>query len=461
VTVRVLTGDCREVLRSLEPQSVNLVVTSPPYMGLRDYQTGTWQGGDPECDHESRRHLQGATGVRADRTFTTPLPMRGECRRCGAVRVDGQIGLEATPEEFVEAIVYVFREVRRVLRDDGVVYLNLGDTYAGSGRGGNPTENTSTLQGGQDSQRASMVGRSRAPVVQGKRVPGGGMLGSQVAADAIARPFVPPFMGLKQKDLIGIPWRVAFALQSDGWWLRQDIVWSKPNPMPESVTDRCTKAHEYLFQLSKSERYYFDRTAIQEPATFGEPNSPDSINSPHGQGFTRRARSGNKARKGPEQRGAPVSQDGKTKGGAVAESVPWEGNTRNKRSVWTVSTTPFSGEFCTSCRTFFQGKALRELKVEEVVSGERKTKTRHCTCGATDSWLSHFATFPTALIEPCISAACPPGGTVLDPFGGAGTTGLVADRLGRNAVLIELNPDYAEMARQRIRAESPLLTEVA
>lgn len=310
MSVRILNGDCRDVLKTLPDESVHCVVTSPPYFGLRDYG------------------------------------------------VDGQIGLEATPDAFVAEMVAVFREVRRVLRLDGTLWLNLGDSY-----NAHPGQRKTTDKAGE--KQRSDTGSVGAP-----------------------SRYVP---GLKPKDLIGIPWRVAFALQADGWWLRQDIIWSKPNPMPESVTDRCTKAHEYLFLMAKSERYFYDAEAIKEASAQPERagileksfSTSDSISS--------------------------LRQD---VGRAVMRTEH-----RNKRSVWHVATAPFSE--------------------------------------------AHFATFPPALIEPCIKAGCREGGTVLDPFGGAGTTGLVADRLGRSAILIELNPDYAAMAERRIKSESPLFAEVA
>ncbi len=219
-----------------------------------------------------------------------------------------------------------------------------------------------------------------------------------------------PIEGLKPKDLVGIPWRVAFALQADGWWLRSDIVWAKPNPMPESVTDRPTKSHEYLFLLTKSERYHYDAAAIAEPCLTGSEAQWDPGTDGLGGGdrktgaSTRRFKSGNASRNYGDDHGRPGSH--------LASGVPWEGVTRNKRSVWTVATAPF-----------------RE---------------------------AHFATFPPALINPCILAGSVRGDTVLDPFGGAGTTGLVADRRGRNAILIELNPAYAAMAERRIHDDAPL-----
>lgn len=272
----VLVGNCRETLKTLPDESVHCVVTSPPYFGLRDY---------------------------------------GE---------DEQIGLEATPDDFVQALVEVFREVRRVLRDDGTVWLNLGDSYAGSGKGRN---GDGTSAASPTSKQATSRGTTE------------GVLTKTVNH------------GLKQKDLMGIPWRVAFALQADGWYLRQDIIWSKPNPMPESVKDRCTKAHEYIFLLTKSPKYFYDEEAVKE-----------------------------------------VGVD--------------ETTTRNRRSVWTVTTKPFKG--------------------------------------------AHFATYPPDLIEPCILAGCPEGGTVLDPFGGSGTTAGVALKHGRKAILCELNPEYAALIPRRI-----------
>ena len=291
-------------MKLLPDASAQTCVTSPPYFGLRDYG------------------------------------------------VDGQIGLEPTPDEFVASLVTVFREVRRVLRDDGTLWLNLGDSYARTG--GTDRKVPETARVGSTRNTMTQMGdrTSKAP------------------------------SGLKGKDLIGVPWRVAFALQADGWYLRQDIIWHKPNPMPESVRDRCTKAHEYIFLLSKSPRYYFDSEAIKEPAS------------------------------APPKKCGPKNDASRNDSGRTG-IVRGDGETRNRRSVWTVSTKPF---------------------------GE-----------------AHFATFPPALIEPCILAGSRLGDTVLDPFGGAGTTGLVAQQHGRNAVLTEINPEYAEIARRRIGNEAFVL----
>lgn len=316
MTIEILQGDCRDVLGSLPDGSINCCVTSPPYFGLRDYG------------------------------------------------VEGQLGLEPTPDEFVAAMVEVFREVRRVLRDDGTLWLNLGDSYSSSPPG-NKTKGVSAKSGlngvnGESGRYRESLASGHATKRDTSRIP-----------------------GIKPKDLIGIPWRVAFALQADGWYLRQDIIWHKPNPMPESVTDRCTKAHEYIFLFAKSERYYFDADAIKEPVAastvsrLAQPTLAQQIGS--------------------------ARVPGKTNGNMKAVGGS---ETRNRRSVWSVTTKPFKG--------------------------------------------AHFATFPPDLIEPCVLAGCPIGGTVLDPFFGAGTTGLVAQKHGRNCVGIELNPDYIAIANERL-----------
>lgn len=338
MTIRILDGDCRDVLRTLPDESVHCCVTSPPYFGLRDYG------------------------------------------------VEGQMGLESTPEEFVAGMVEVFREVRRVLRADGTLWLNIGDSYAGA-------------RGGAQGQNGQCADRSAA--AQNVRFR---------SADRVAE-------GCKHKDLIGIPWMLAFALRADGWYLRQDIIWSKPNPMPESVRDRCTKAHEYLFLLSKSNRYYFDAKAIAEPLAYASvarlgQNVDAQSGSNRVPGKTNGAMKAVGPRFGGNKYGDDESDQARTKSGNE-----WTGGElRNKRNVWTVATRPFKQ--------------------------------------------AHFATFPPALVEPCILAGSPEGGAVLDPFGGAGTTGLVADRLQRDALLIELNPDYAAIARERIHGDSPLFAQV-
>lgn len=338
---KILQGDALTVLKTLDSESVDCCITSPPYFGLRDYG------------------------------------------------VEGQLGLEDTPEKFAKALVEVFREVRRVLKKEGTLWLNLGDSYNAGRNGGHA--------GG--AKQASL-----------KRHEGIDRSGANV-------------VGLKPKDLIGIPWRVAFALQADGWWLRQDIIWSKPNPMPESITDRCTKAHEYVFLLSKNggkaiiwrakdtgewsktpdltetikdeddediprwsgKDYYFDNDAIKEPAAYaGQPSERKDA------GKAIQESQGGLVATRPVGRTCNTRTDG----------------SRNKRSVWTVNTKPFKG--------------------------------------------AHFATFPEKLVEPMILAGCPENGVVLDPFFGSGTTGVVAKKLNRNYVGIELNPEYIKIAEKRL-----------
>jgi len=347
--------------------SVQTCVTSPPYWGLRDYGN-------------------------AD-----------------------QLGLEATPEEYVARMVEVFREVRRVLREDGTLWLNLGDSYASSGRDGH-VSNSSTLQGSVESEQKCRDARGSqlAP----------GLHTAAAAAGVIGRAWVPPPAGLKQKDLCGIPWMVAFALRADGWYLRQDIIWYKPNPMPESVTDRCTKSHEYIFLLSKSARYYYDAAAIAEPLAYGsaERLSQPGIESQQGSDRVPGKTNGrmkavykepyrNESTKDYVAGGAQDA--GATKARIVDRILSGEIVTRNKRSVWTVTTKPFSG--------------------------------------------AHFATFPPDLIEPCILAGSKPGDVVLDPFGGSGTTGMVAESLGRQWLLIELNPEYEKLSRERTAQQGLVL----
>jgi DNA modification methylase len=293
----ILVGDVREKLKELPAGSVQCVVTSPPYWGLRDYGTGKWDGGDEGCDHLGKPM---ATKANINRNCGTGTDVKNAeareffkdvCGKCGARRIDSQIGLEQTPDEYVLEMVAVFREVWRVLADDGVLWLNLGDSYA-SFRDGKATP---------DSTRGDSIGTL---------VPKGS------AANRMAGSFAGS--GIKHKDLVGIPWRVAFALQADGWYLRQDIIWHKPNPMPESVTDRCTKSHEYLFMLTKSARYYFDNKAIKEEAS-----TPPAIRDKNAEGYQADYAKGDRFSAGARVFGA----DGK----------------RNKRDVWTIATKPFKG----------------------------------------------------------------------------------------------------------------------
>jgi len=277
---QIIQGDCRESLKTLTENSVNCCVTSPPYFGLRSYGGGT-----------------------------------------------DEIGIEDRVEDYIQSLVDVFREVRRVLRPDGTLWLNLGDSYMAQKNVAPPPQTI----GGQRDMPTGIPGNRKNQ------------------------------NGLKHKDLIGIPWRVALALQSDGWWLRQDIIWHKPNPMPESVEDRCTRAHEYIFMLSKKSHYYYDHEAIKETTMSGEEK-------------------------------------------------------KNKRSVWTVNTKGYKG--------------------------------------------AHFAVYPKQLVLPCILAGCPQDGTVLDPFNGSGTTGVVALQNNRRYIGLELNPEYVKLAEARIAEEVSPLTSL-
>ena len=304
---KIIQGNCINVLKDIPEKSVRCCVTSPPYFGLRDYG-----------------HAE-------------------------------QIGLEETPEEFIKALVLVFDEVKRVLTDDGTLWLNIGDSYCAS-KTGSSDQSSSTLQGGKKTQ-----------------------------IEAAKRPNKIKIEGIKTKDLIGIPWMLAFALRANGWYLRQDIIWHKPNPMPESVTDRCTKCHEYIFLLSKSKMYYYDYEAIKEPLSDIERTNFQSGSRSNG---VNKDRNDNDLSK-------------------RSKDVVYEN--RNKRSVWTINTKPYSG--------------------------------------------AHFATFPPELIVDCIKAGSADGDTILDPFSGAGTTAMVAAKLNRNYIAIELNEKYVDIANRRLDKE--------
>jgi DNA modification methylase len=386
----LIHGDALSSLRTLESESVQTCVTSPPYWGLRDYGTGKWEGGDPDCGHTSirkspesdRKNKQG-TNAGSSRD-----PIRGGCRLCGASRVDIQIGLEKTPDKYAVRLVEIFRELKRVLRNDGTLWLNLGDSYAAA--------------------RSYQVAQTRD--AGSKRA-----LASDFNDMSMS---VPP--GLKQKDLVGIPWMIAFALRADGWYLRSDIIWSKPNPMPESVTDRPTKSHEYIFLLSKSERYFYDADAIAEPVLrssliraeagvkFGGNNlCPDTRLQSGNEWKPKAAREyGGKTRAiDPQANARRILKNMKAARDAGGDHDAPFGVTRNKRTVWTVATAPFQD--------------------------------------------AHFATFPPDLIVPCILAGAEAGGVVLDPFAGSGTTAKVAIELGRKAIAIEPKAEYVEMIKRR------------
>jgi len=387
LTFNILLGNSKEKLKELADNSVDCCITSPPYYGLRDYGTGKWVGGDPNCPHRrlskcSEKTITGhaqpelAGNVR-DAIYKTVCPL------CGAVREDSQIGLEETPEAYVASLMEVFDELRRVLKPTGTFWLNIGDSYAGSGK-------EQTLNGCADPKRTKLDGM-KLPKDDDN---------------------LPP------KNMLGIPWRVAFALQDAGWILRQDIIWHKPNPMPEPIKDRCVKSHEYIFLLSKEPRYFFDYEAIQEEAITNE-NRPDGIVKDREWGYDSKRNNNPEAylanpkaknRIGGTKYGDNDDPFYRTKSGnewnpQVGEDE--ETIMRNKRDVWTVKPDSFKG--------------------------------------------AHFATFPPKLIEPMVMAGCPVGGTVLDPFTGSGTTGYVALLNGRNFIGCELNPEYHAMATKRIQ----------
>ena len=581
-------GDWIEVLRTMPDESVHCVVTSPPYWGLRDYGTATWKGGSAECDH-APIPSQGKSGQRADRTFTGYKISIDLCGKCGAERIDRQLGLERTPEEYVAKMVEGFREVRRVLRKDGVCFVNLGDSYYGS------WGNYGGQNRGSGSQRAITSGsqvpnpayegleRFRPPTAGARRVKPCDTSGKALAdslgndclsenlcdgclavlrhiarsdsrrvpkqeplpsapihvymesapdhpptsdsfqrdsrnADAIAgheqsgdlagaqhhaslestqrqsfaqrqagclhcancgacllvlrslsrdaslcarksnqgyshgsmthlRPLGEVHLDkescgaaypystteyLKPKDLCMIPARVALALQADGWWLRQDIIWAKPNPMPESVTDRCTKSHEYIFLLTKSATYFYDHEAIKTPIK--DTSAARLIQDVESQRGSDRV-------------------PGKTNG--TMKAVKFGGNKQcpDTRLQSGKEWNPSMAGGGTSYKDGHSGYFDKEGNALCGIMANKKSVWNITTKGYSEA---HFATFPPEIPATCIKAGCPEGGTVLDPFSGAGTTGLVASRLGRNYIGIELNPEYIEMANNRIVDDAPL-----
>lgn len=452
--VQLLCGDALEVLRGLPSESVSCVVTSPPYLGLRDYglPPSVW-GGDTDCEHEwssvrarGRYRPGNAPGELSTSSLTNPRSQNSMarpdtagdiCGRCGAWR--GCLGLEPTPDLYIEHMVTIFRELRRVLRADGVAWVNMGDGWAGGGCG------------------------ARDP-------------------------------GLKTKDLVGAPWMLAFALRADGWYLRAEVIWEKPTAMPESVTDRPTRSHEQLFLLAKSARYWYDAFAIREAYTTGDtrpPIGPHSLRrgephpssgqrlkapsgwdmGPGGHGaLTGRYRSGNKVRRIPA-----AGEDGRLNA-HLGIGFPWEadGTGRNARTVWRIGSRPFKGAhfatdppelvercvlagcpdaICATCGT----PRRRVTRARYVKSGAHGA---HSVTGRRDGGdrLSRYNDGRPRIASVVDSTGwtdcgCGAGwvaGTVLDPFVGSGTTAMVAARLGRNAIGIDLNPEYIAMVERRV-----------
>jgi DNA modification methylase len=419
--IDIKIGDCREVLKTLPDKHFQTCITSPPYYGLRDYGTASWVGGSENCSHigdtlgNNRNFIdEGGRGSNKASLST------GDCIKCGAKRVDSQIGLEETPEQFVESLVNVFREIKRVLKDDGTLWLNLGDSYSSGGR---TTTTNQSVRGDKDY--------------------------------GVTRP--PPVEGIKPKDLFGIPWRVAFALQADGWYLRQDIIWNKPNPMPESVQDRCTKAHEYIFLLSKSPHYYFDNVAIKEETTTFDNSNRD--------------RDTTKLNNTP----------GRTKMAGLKTN---QYETRNKRSVWTVNTKPYkeahfavfptdliepcvlagsSAKICSGCGKAYKREMVTTDVPDRIVRdhmvGVIPKRDKPSRMNSKD--MLSLTKEDNGFVKQC---NCDTDKTeqdrIIDPFGGSGTTALVADRHNRDATVIELNEEYIGIAKKRLEGDAPLFAKV-
>lgn len=383
MSVRILVGDCREKLAEMSDQNFRCCVTSPPYYNLRDYQA------------------------------------------------EGQIGLEETPDAYVAELVSVFRDVRRVLADDGTLWLNLADSYAGSwgaqSRGGAPSDR-STLKG-----NGHVGGGPKLKSLSSVQI---------AAAPKRARTGTVRQPGLKPKDLIGIPWSVAFALRDDGWWLRSAIIWAKPNGMPGSQEDRCTSSYETVFMLSKSASYWSDFDAIKTPPR--ESTLVRTAQDTQAQAGSHRANGGGKTN-------GPVKAVGGLSGSphgrhALGEAVPLKERRSDKQ----------------------RGHSRKHAGFNERWDAMEKAEQQAKPAMMRDVWFvspasfsgDHFAVMPDEVARRCILAGCPYGGTVLDPFGGVGTTAMVADRLGRDAVMIELNPKNAETARKRLEGDAGMFAAV-
>ncbi len=352
---KVYFGECRESMRQMAKDGIKVqsCITSPPYYGLRDYGTGTWIGGDEFCSHkrDSKYSANTITGHANKELTVGDAIYKTECPKCGAIRKDLQIGLEESPQEFIDNLVEVFACVWDLLEDDGTLWVNLGDSYYNyrPGKGQRVVANSIASQKASEFEHSTKRGNK--------------------------------LKGYKEKDLMGMPWRLAFALQDFGWTLRQDIIWHKPNPMPESMKDRCTKAHEYIFLLTKQSKYYFDNEAIKDPVKEDWGTRDRSSGKYHNEGSGLQPHSG------------------------LEKSYEMA----NKRSVWSINTKPYSG--------------------------------------------AHFAVFPQELVEPMILAGSKVGDTILDPFFGSGTTGQVAQNLGRKWIGCELNKDYEELQNQRLQQQ--------
>lgn len=448
MSVRILIGDVLDKLRALPSDHFDVIITSPPYWGLRDYG------------------------------------------------VAGQLGLEPTLGEHLDAMVEVFRECRRVLKATGTLWLNYGDCYATTPNGRSAA---ATKAAGEDDRTFrdkpfSTVG----PIYEvqpegrtaGRRGTAGNLGNGGMNGAAIPDGRVVAGGTLKPKDLCMIPNRLAIALQDDGWWVRSENIWGKTNPMPESTRDRPATAFEKVFQLTKSGRYFYNKAAVRQGRTSDEnangfrggsyvhdvPSGRAAVgNYPVPKGWDQSVGDGGHGsihRTGRE-RGDSFARHHKASAGDHGQSPQFRterepvaylrGEGRSLRTyepsavdVWAMATTPFDSELCTDCCAYFDRKAVRALRVVEVNRADGGVdRLRYCTCGSHTGWLSHFATFPPSLVERCLDASGGEGARVLDPFGGAGTTALVAARRGLDATVIELNPWYALLAMHRIGAALP------
>jgi DNA modification methylase len=490
MTIRLITGDCREVLPTLPDASVQCVVTSPPYYGLRDYQTATWEGGVGDCDHLGAPQRTRATlnanwgdGFADVKNAEARYPMRDTCGKCGARRVDAQLGLEPTPDAYIAAMVGVFREVKRVLRDDGTAWVNLGSSYASGGKRPNQSPVLARVPAcdsdgiepedspAPDFACSVAIDGSSAVRTLGKDA---GLLSCDCGSCGIcfAR-LTMSCLRFKAKDLMEMPHLLALALQADGWYLRSSIIWAKPNPMPESVTDRCVSAHEHIFMLTKKPRYYFDGDAIREP--FRDVNVVDGV-------YTKKALSA----EGYEARKWTDRSDGVARPPMTMRDRNYNPAGRSCRNVWTIATAPYAAahfatfppelaERCIRAGTSERGACSKCLapwvRVTEETDEYAAVKA---ALKATKVWNragleavkgpgtgTNPATLPpksttTGWLPSCTCHAETRPCVVLDPFSGAGTTALVADRLGRDAVGIDLSHQYVEMTRERLTADCPL-----
>ena len=412
--IQFLQGNCIDKIKELKDNSIDCVVTSPPYWGLRDYGTAQWQGGDLNCSHSYGRNTRGGlTQFQKNNkgSFGDEAIKSGEhCKLCGAKRIDLQFGLEPTYQEHIQNIVELFRVIKPKLKESATIWLNYGDSYATTVNGTKVKDMKKNLQ----KNRIKNKGKTN---------------GVYDDRGFIDKPFGTIQGSLKPKDLVMIPNRIAIALQDAGWYIRSEIIWHKPNPMPESVTDRPTSAHEKIWLITKSRKYYYDADAIKEPCTIFEKRDHSVVRN-------RVLNYKSKRNLNPQaylEKNIKGNLRGTFRGGGNYVNNNSFNNSnnknttdkgiekktalfKNKRNVWTVTPKPFKD--------------------------------------------AHFATFPKDLIEPCIKAGCPENGIVLDPFGGAGTTGIVAKSLNRQSILIELNPEYIKIAKKRAENEFGLFNEI-